>query len=156
MLMKELSIAVVSDTHVRAIDELPDTLLTAMTEVDLIVHAGDFTEKAVLDGLRNLGKVKAVLGNMDSGELREVLPKRDLFTVGWKMIGLVHGWGMPWGLAESVKELFPDADIIIFGHSHEPTNRYIGKTLLFNPGRARNSFGLITIGEEIRAEILKV
>ena len=156
MLIKELRIGVISDTHARTLAELPDTLLTAMTEVDLIVHAGDFTEKAVLDGLRNLGEVKAVLGNMDSGELRKVLPKRDLFTLGGKMIGLVHGWGMPWGLAERVKELFPDADIIIFGHSHEPTNRYIGKTLLFNPGRARNSFGLLTIGEEIKAEILKV
>ena len=155
MLIKELRIGVISDTHARTLAELPDTLLTAMTEVDLIVHAGDFTEKAVLDGLRNLGEVKVVLGNMDSGELRKVLPGQDLFTLGGKRVGLVHGWGMPWGLAERVKELFPDADIIIFGHSHVPTNRYIGKTLLFNPGRARNSFGLLTIGEEIKAEILK-
>jgi len=93
---------------------------------------------------------------MDSGELKKVLPRQDLFTVGGKRVGLIHGWGVPWGLAERVKELFPDVDIIIFGHSHKPANRYIGKTLLFNPGRARDSFGLLTIGEEIKAEILKV
>ena len=156
MLKKELRVGVISDTHARALDELPDPLLTTLADVDLIVHAGDFTEKAVLDGLRNLGEVKAVLGNMDSGALRRVLPRHDLFTVGGKRVGLIHGWGVSWGLAERVKELFSDVDIIIFGHSHEPSNRYIGKTLLFNPGRARHSFGLLTIGEETRAEILKV
>lgn len=156
MLNKDLIIGVISDTHVRTIDELPDSLLTMLTDVDIIIHAGDFTEKAVLDELMNLGKVKAVRGNMDSDELKSILPKQDLFMVRGKRIGLVHGWGMPWGLSESVKGLFPDADIIIFGHSHQATNRYSGGSLLFNPGRARDSYGLLTIGKETKAEIFKV
>jgi NAD-dependent SIR2 family protein deacetylase len=45
-------------------------------------------------------------------------------------------------------------DVIIYGHSHEPRSRLIRGSLVFNPGRARNSFGLITIDEEIRAEII--
>ena len=164
MLNEELKIGVISDTHVRAIDELPDSLLTTLADVDLIIHAGDFTEKAVLDGLTNLGEVKAVLGNMDSAELRMILPKHDLFTVRGKRIGLIHGWGMPWGLAESVKDLFPDADIIIFGHSHNPVNEEKDGILFFNPGSATDkvfsrycSFGIIEIEEgNIRAEIIRL
>ena len=156
MVSHELRIGVISDSHARTLDDLPAPILKALADVDLIVHAGDFTEKAVLDGLKTLGEVKAVLGNMDSSELRQVLPRHDLFMVGGKKVGLTHGSGVPWGLAGRVKEMFPDADIIIFGHSHEPTKQFIGGTLLFNPGRARNSFGLLTIGEEIKAEILRV
>jgi len=156
MVSRELRIGVISDSHARTLAELPAPILKALADVDLIVHAGDFTEKAVLDGLRTLGKVRAVLGNMDSSELRQVLPRHDLFMVGGKKVGLTHGSGVPWGLAGRVKEMFPDADIIIFGHSHQPTKQFIEGTLLFNPGRARNSFGLLTIGEEIKAEILGV
>ena len=156
MVGHELRIGVISDTHARTLADVPDPILRALADVDLIVHAGDFTEKAVLDGLRKLGEVKAVLGNMDSGELRKMLPRHDLFIVGGKKVGLTHGWGVPWGLPDRVKEIFPDADIVIFGHSHQPTNQFMGRTLLFNPGRARNSFGLLTIGEEIKAEILRV
>lgn len=156
MVSHELRIGVISDSHARTLDDLPAPILKALADVDLIVHAGDFTEKAVLDGLKTLGEVKAVLGNMDSSELRQVLPRHDLFMVGGKKVGLTHGSGVPWGLAGRVKEMFPDADIIIFGHSHEPTKQFVGGTLLFNPGRARKSFGLLTIGEEIKAEILRV
>jgi len=156
MMNQEIRIGVISDTHARTLGDLPNDILIALSNVDLIVHAGDFTEKAVLDGLRTLGEVKAVSGNMDSGELRRILPRHDLFTYGGKKIGLVHGWGMPWGLAERVQETFPGADIIIFGHSHEPTNQLMGNTLLFNPGRARDSFGVITIGDTVQADIIRV
>ncbi len=156
MVRHELRIGVIADTHTRTFADVPDTILRALAEVDLIVHAGDFTEKVVLDGLRSLSEVKAVLGNMDSGELMRILPRHDSFTVNGKKIGLTHGSGSPWGIERRVWEMFTDADIIIFGHSHQPTRQFIGGTLLFNPGRARNSFGLLTVGEEIKAEILMV
>ena len=151
-----MRIGVISDTHARDLSELPPPIAKALAEVDLIVHAGDFTDKAVLDGLRKLGEMKAVYGNMDSGELRRVLPQHDLFIVSGKKVGLTHGSGVHWGLAGRVREMFTDADIIIFGHSHEPTNKFIRGCLLFNPGRARHSFGLLTIGEEIKAEIIRI
>jgi len=148
-----MRIVVLSDTHASQLSEIPGPLLTALDEADLIIHAGDFTQKAVLDGLRTMGEVKAVCGNMDSGELKSTLPQKEQFTVGGKRIGLVHGSGGHWGIADRMREMFDDVDIIIYGHSHEPCNRYIGETLLFNPGRGRDSFGLITIDDEIRAEI---
>jgi putative phosphoesterase len=151
-----LRIGVISDTHVKTFGEIPEPILIALADVDLIVHAGDFTERAVLEGLRTLGEVKAVYGNMDSGELKSMLPQKELFVVSGKRIGLTHGSGGPWGMARRVREMFSDVDIIIFGHSHEPSNQFVRGSLLFNPGRARDSFGLLTIDDEIKAEIIRV
>ena len=151
-----MKIGVISDTHVKTFNDIPEPILIALAEVDLIVHAGDFTEMAVLDGLRNLGEVKAVFGNMDSRELKRMLPPKELFEVSRKKIGLTHGSGGPWGIAGRVREMFTDVDIIIFGHSHEPSNQFVRGSLLFNPGRARDSFGLLTIDDKIKAEILRV
>jgi putative phosphoesterase len=151
-----IRIGVISDTHARTISELPAPILTALTKVDLIVHAGDFTERAVLEGLRTLGKVKAVSGNMDSSELKEMLPQKEIFVVNRRKVGLTHGWGAPWGIANRIRDCFQEADIIIFGHSHQATNQFLRGSRLFNPGRARDSFGLLEIGDEIKAEIITV
>jgi len=151
-----MRIGVISDTHVKTFDELPTPIITALAGVDLIVHAGDFTERPVLEGLRRLGAIKAICGNMDSAELKRTLPQKELFIVNGKKIGLIHGWGAPWGIAGRVREKFSDVAIIIFGHSHQTCNQYIGGSLLFNPGRASDSFGLLTIDDEVRAEIIKV
>ena len=151
-----MRIGVISDTHVKTSNEIPERILTALAEVDLIVHAGDFTEKAVLEELRALGEVRAVRGNMDSGELKRMLPEKELFVFNSKKIGLTHGSGGPWGIANRIKQMFGDVDLIIFGHSHQPCNQYLQGSLLFNPGRARDSFGLLTIDDEIKAEIIRV
>jgi len=151
-----MEIGIISDTHVKTLDKLPVTIITALAGVDLIIHAGDFTELPVLEGLRQLGAVKAICGNMDSSELKRILPQKELFVVNRKKVGLIHGWGAPWGIADRVKGMFGDVDIIVFGHSHQPCNQYIGGSLLFNPGRASDSFGLLTIDDEVRAEIIKV
>lgn len=151
-----MRIGVLSDTHARTIDGIPAAVRQALAGVDIIVHAGDFTERAVLDGLRAIAEVRAVCGNMDSFELKRLLPQRELFTAGDKRVGLIHGSGGPWGIAERVRELFDGADVIIFGHSHEPCNQYLRGTLLFNPGQARSSFGLLTIDGDIKAEIVRI
>jgi len=151
-----LRIGVISDTHAMTADELPARVRMALAGVDLIVHAGDFTEKAVLDGLKALGEVKAVHGNMDSAELKRLLPEKELFVVKGRKVGLIHGSGGPWGIAGRIRQLFEDADVIIFGHSHEPCHLYLQGSLMFNPGRARDSFGLLTIDDEINAEIIRL
>ena len=121
-----MRIGVITDTHVRTFSEISSPILVALAEVDLLVHAGDFTEMAVLEGLRTLGEVKAVQGNMDSLELKRMLPQKELFVFNGKKIGLIHGSGEPWGITDRVRRMFSDADIIIFGHSHEPCNQFIG------------------------------
>ena len=151
-----MKIGVISDTHAQTIEEIPWTIMSALEKVDLIVHAGDLTERAVLEGLREIGEVRAVQGNMDSGELKRMLPDKRTIDVDGRQIGLVHGSGGPWGIAERVRPLFGDVDIIIFGHSHLSCHEHIRGTLMFNPGRARDSYGMITVGKEIKAEIIRV
>jgi len=151
-----VKLCIISDTHAGTIDEIPAAVRKALSEADLIIHAGDFTREVVLDGLLSMGKVKAVFGNMDSAELKSRLPQKEVFEAGGRKIGLTHGSGAPWGIADRVRQQFGDVDVIIFGHSHEPCNSYIQGVLLFNPGQARDSFGLITIDGGIRADIVRV
>ena len=72
-----MRIGVISDTHVTSFAGLPDKIITALADVDVIIHAGDFTAKAVLDGLKQFREVKAVCGNMDSNELKQLLPDKE-------------------------------------------------------------------------------
>lgn len=151
-----MKIGVISDTHAQTMEDIPWSLLNALEDVDFIIHAGDFAERAVLEGLREIAEVKAVYGNMDSGELKRMLPDKRTIDVAGRQVGLFHGSGGPWGMAERVRPLFGDIDIIIFGHSHLSFNEYIRGTLMFNPGRARDSYGIVTIEKEIEAEIVRV
>ena len=151
-----MKIGVISDTHARTLDDIPAPVLKTLAEVDLIVHAGDFTERAVLEGLRSMAEVKAVCGNMDSGELREMLPARETFLASGHSIGLVHGSGGPWGIANRIRDMFADPDIIIYGHSHVAKNQIIRQSLLFNPGRCRDSYGILEIGDRIKAEVIRL
>jgi putative phosphoesterase len=142
MKLTPVTIGVISDTHARDLEGIPAPVLTALSRVNLIVHAGDFTQRAVLEGLRTLGE--------------GMLPRQDLFMVGGKRVGLTHGSGAPWGIANRVRNAFPEVDIIIFGHSHQACNKFLRGSLLFNPGRAGDSFGILEIGDEIKAEIRPV
>ncbi|MDH5695550.1 MAG: metallophosphatase family protein [Dehalococcoidia bacterium] len=151
-----MRIGVVSDTHVTSFAEVPDKILIALAEVDLIIHAGDFVTKDVFDGLKRLVEVKAVWGNMDSNELKRILPDKELLLVGEKRIGITHGWGGPHGIEDKVRQMFEDVDVIIYGHSHQPKNEIKGGILFFNPGQARNSFGILTVGQEVKGEIIRL
>ena len=149
-----LRIGVLSDTHVHSFDDLPQKVIEALSTVDLIIHAGDFTSMEVLDGLKQLNEVRAVQGNMDSAEIKNRLPTIDIIKLGNSRIGITHGWGSPWRIEHRVRKLFDQVDIIIYGHSHQAQNRVIDNTLFFNPGKAANSFGILTIEEDVRGEIL--
>jgi putative phosphoesterase len=151
-----MKIGVLSDSHVASFDQLNSKIITALVEVDLIVHAGDFVVKDVLDGLKQLGEVKAVRGNMDSDEIKEILPEKELLEIEGRKIGIIHGWGSPYGIDERVGNALSGVDIIIYGHSHYPQNETKNGVLFFNPGQARNSFGILTIGAEVSGEIIRI
>jgi|YelNatPaOPRAMG01_1025707.scaffolds.fasta_scaffold09137_3 putative phosphoesterase len=151
-----MKIAVLSDTHVQRVEELHPEIVKALSSVDLIVHAGDFVGVGVLEGLRRMGELKAVRGNMDSLAVKEILPEKEVFVVGSKKVGLVHGWGAPLGIEERVRGLFDAVDIIIFGHSHWSKCEKIGDIFFFNPGPGFRSFGVLTIEDDVRGEIIKI
>ena len=151
-----MRLAVVSDTHMHSFEEMPQKLVEVLSSVDLIVHAGDFVGSAVLEGLRQLGEVKAVRGNVDSAKLQGLLPQKEMIVVGGKRIGITHGWGGPQGIEERVRGLFQAVDVIIYGHTHEAKSEQIGGIHFFNPGRGTRSFGILTIEEDIKGEIVRL
>jgi putative phosphoesterase len=148
-------IGVISDTHARHFSQLPQELVRAMGTVDMIVHAGDIVTMDVIQGFQALAPVHGVCGNMDLPEVRISLPQQQLIEVDGKKIGIVHGSGGPAGLEGRVKQLFPGADAVIFGHSHIATNVTMEGVLLFNPGRADESYGVLEVSGDIKSKIVR-
>jgi putative phosphoesterase len=148
-------IAVTGDTHMpKGARELPARCLELLAEADLIVHTGDFSERSVLEQLRQLGRVVAVHGNVDSDELRRELPERITVDLGGAALGLVHDAGPARGRLERLRREFPEADAVAFGHSHMPLHERDGDFQIFNPGspterrRApRKSMGVATVAD---------
>ena len=148
--------AVLADTHADKLEYLPKKVVDALSTVDLIVHAGDFTDIRLLTDLKQLKEVKAVHGNMDSRQLKSVLPTKEIVEINDKRIGITHGSGAPWGIEERVRKAFESdrIDIIVYGHSHRSQNKVSNGVLFFNPGKAADSFGVITINGEAKGEVI--
>lgn len=151
-----MRIGVISDTHIpRQAKEIPKAVFEHFKGVELILHAGDLTNLNVIDELRQITpNVEAVIGNMDPAENQGVLPVKKMINVGTLKIGLIHGWGPPWGIRNRIwNELKNEApDIIIFGHTHQPEKATMHNTLFLNPGSPTdrmftsiNSIALLTI-----------
>ena len=162
-----MKIGVISDTHISdRSGKLPEKVLSAFKDVDLIVHAGDLVDLRVLDILRRLSKeVKAVYGNMDPAAVREKLPAKQVICVGKHRVGVMHGHGNPRMLLDVLEREFKGdgVGLVIFGHSHEPLNLKKGDCIYFNPGSPTdevfapyNSFGIIEINDKIEARIVKI
>jgi putative phosphoesterase len=151
-----MRIAMLADTHVNNVEDLPKKIINALSTVDLIIHAGDFTDVQLLRDLEELSKVKAVQGNMDSTELKAILPAKAIVEIKNKRIGITHGSGSPWGIEERVRKVFESdrIDILVYGHSHQSQNKVIKDILFLNPGKATDSFGILTIGAGIKGEIV--
>ena len=156
-------IAVVSDTHLpRGARRIPEPCLERMASADLIVHAGDFVTPEVLDGIEAIGPpVAGVHGNVDTAELRGALPERRIVDLEGVRLGVVHDAGPRTGRLQRMRRLFPDADAVVFGHSHLPLHEEAGGFQIFNPGspperrRAPNhTMGMARVEDgEIRFEL---
>jgi len=161
-----MTVFVISDTHIpdRA-SKLPEKFLRAVKKDDFILHAGDLVTLDVLEELKAKATVHAICGNMDSFEVRDLLPKSKIVQVGSLKIGMFHGSGPPEGLTERVYNRFREKpEVIIFGHSHRPYNKKIGSSLMFNPGSltgnlmsASGSYGILhTEEKETWGEIIEI
>jgi len=132
-----MQVLVVADTHIpERASNIPEEFWKKVSQEEIVLHAGDFTDLAVLRELEKRAKqVYAVWGNMDGREVRAALPEKQMIDIGEYRIGMYHGAGPPQGLEEKVYRRFPEGlDVIVFGHSHSPYNKKIKKTLMFNPG----------------------
>jgi uncharacterized protein len=105
-----------------------------MRTADLIVHVGDFSQPSLLADLRELGPVAAVHGNVDSPELRRDLPETISLELGDVVLGVIHDAGPAKGRLDRLRARFPDADAVVFGHSHMPLHEERDGFQIFNPG----------------------
>jgi putative phosphoesterase len=88
----------------------------------------------VLAELRELGPVAAVHGNVDSPELRRELPESLSLDLDGATLGVIHDAGPARGRLERLRARFPDADAVVFGHSHMPLHEDRDGFQIFNPG----------------------
>jgi hypothetical protein len=88
----------------------------------------------VLAELRELGRVAAVHGNVDSPELRRDLPEAISLERENVVLGVIHDAGPAKGRLERLRARFPDADAVVFGHSHMPLHEERDSFQIFNPG----------------------
>jgi putative phosphoesterase len=131
-----VQIAIISDTHMpRGRRRLPEECVARLRRADLIIHAGDLMTLPVLRELQELGEVVAVCGNVDDAEVQAVLPDTAVVEAAAARIAVVHDAGPARGRVERLRKMFPDADAVVFGHSHIPLHeRDEDGFQIFNPG----------------------
>jgi len=116
-----MKLIALSDTHLKT-GEIPPQLQTLLEDSDLIVHAGDFSTMEAYQAFNASGKLKAVFGNDDASDLKQLLPERLKFEVEGVKIGVVHEGGLSvtdtTAQGYLAKEM--EVDILIFGHLHRP------------------------------------
>ncbi|MDQ1083679.1 MULTISPECIES: metallophosphoesterase [Microbacterium] len=125
-----------ADTHVpKRARALPVAVRDMASEVDLIIHAGDWVEASVLDELTALGPVLGVWGNNDGSELRARLPEVARTEIDGVRLAVVHETGAAAGREKRMDAAFPATDLLVFGHSHIPWDTVTpGGMRLLNPG----------------------
>lgn len=124
---------VLADTHIpRRARALPKEVVPYLHEADLLLHAGDLMDPSLLDELALYAPVRAVAGNLDPPEAD--LPETLEFDFGGVRVAMIHDSGRKEGRRNRLKRLFPDARVIVFGHSHVPFLEDENDLLLLNPG----------------------
>ena len=161
-----MRILVLSDTHIPLTTKnLPKIIIEELKKSSLCLHAGDFVDIRVAEEISKYTKLIGVRGNMDSLQIKEKFPAKQVISIEGVKLGIIHGEGSPFKLLERVeKELGSDLDIYIFGHSHSPYNEVHKGRVFFNPGSPTdkifakvNSYGILEIEKkEIRREIIKI
>lgn len=162
-----MKLLLLSDTHLGedTLDRMPAAVWAMAEDADVVLHAGDVVESAVLVALAECAPVHAVLGNNDHslhGRLPEVL-ELDLDGV---RIAMIHDSGPQTGRGRRMTSRFPGARLVVFGHSHDPLiEAVVGGPLLVNPGsptqRRRQPVHTVAwveldAGQLTRAELVEV
>ena len=132
-----ISVVFISDTHVpKRARDLPAALWQHVEDADVVVHAGDWVDVALLDELEQRSRrLVGVYGNNDHGALRERLPEVARVELAGLRFAVVHETGDAAGRERRCAERFPDADVLVFGHSHIPWDTTApGGLRLLNPG----------------------
>jgi putative phosphoesterase len=162
-----MRVAVLSDTHApRHWKSCPPAVARLLEHVEVILHAGDVCTPAVLDELSAWAPVHAVRGNNDGPDVADWGAEDTLtLELAGLPVAMVHDSGASVGRAARLRRWFPDARLVVFGHSHIPLNEVHDGQQIFNPGsptdrrrQPRGTVGLLLIedGELAQADIVAV
>jgi putative phosphoesterase len=162
-----MRVVVLSDTHSpRRWKSCPPRVAEHLREAEVILHAGDVCTADVLDELAQYAPVHVVMGNNDQPDVAAWgAPETVRLTLNGLSIGMIHDSGQAAGRTGRMRKLFPEAGLVVFGHSHIPMDRTGDGVRIFNPGsptdRRRQPHGTlgtldIDDGRLIDAKILNV
>ena len=120
-------IGVISDTH----NLLRPEAVARLRGCDLIIHAGDIGRAEVIAELEKLAPVRAIRGNIDTGEWAAAYPDEDVIEIEGHRLYVLH----------NVREIAFDPraagfEVVISGHSHQPRRERVDGVLYLNPGSA--------------------
>ncbi|MCI5196590.1 MAG: metallophosphoesterase [Candidatus Electrothrix sp. AW5] len=157
---------ILSDTHLtRPSQDFITAAQQCFANCEVIIHAGDLTDISVLDIFSDK-TVYAVHGNCCGRTSHASLPQEQRFQLGNFTIGLLHGYTLG-RYADTIEagiwDVFPEADCVIYGHTHEPVCKRIAGKLLINPGafQVNNWYSgpcpyvILEAGQELKGEICK-
>ena len=162
--MHVIKAGVLSDTHlIRPDSRFQQQIEQCFQACDVIIHAGDITDPSVLE-LFHGRPLYAVHGNMCSHEIRAHYPETRLFTLNRFTIGLTHGARLGHDIESGLWKLFPEADCMIYGHTHQPVCHFHGKTLFLNPGSfqatgrygAPGTYAILEVGDQLRGRLYEI
>ena len=132
-----MRLLLISDTHLPArARELPSRVWDEVAAADVVVHAGDWVDVALLDELEERSeRLIGVYGNNDGPALRARLPEIARADLDGVRLAVIHETGAKQGREQRCDARFPGTDVLVFGHSHIPwdTTTPAGMRLL-NPG----------------------
>lgn len=128
---EHLVIGLISDTH----GLLRPEVFTALAGVSEILHAGDVGPADILVELATIAPTRAVFGNTDAPG-RSDLSERWELTLGGIRVLVTHGHELGVPTPEKLVAAYPQAEVIVYGHTHKPMVTRVGDTLVVNPGAA--------------------
>lgn len=118
-----MRIGILSDTH----GLLRREVFPALEGVEHILHAGDVGDPDILVALEAVAPVTAVHGNTDGWELRDRLPASATVELEGLRVTVAHGHLPDHGTTpERLTRAFPSADVVVFGHTHQPFLEEVG------------------------------
>lgn len=155
---------ILSDTHLARPDENFSRLVeNCFADCSIIIHAGDLTSSSILDcfGKRT---IYAVHGNMCDASSYRALPRDLTCSVGDFRVGLTHGAHLGRDIELKLWDLFPEADCMVYGHTHRAVCHRVGGALIINPGcfRSTGRFGapgtyaILEAGDTLEASLYEV
>ena len=140
-----MQLLLIADTHVpKRARDLPTVVWDAVDRADVVLHAGDWIAPALLDELTaRAALLIGVRGNNDTDPGFARLPEVASTTIEGIRFAVVHETGDASGREERAAGRFPDADVLVFGHSHIPwdTTAASGRLRLLNPGSPTDKRG---------------